>query len=272
MQERRDERRVVAVRNRVGKARAVVLIEVAKILIRTADSDVVREEPVGRRAPGFDSRVVIERRRADSQAADGVTRVGSGLDDLIDEAAQSRRVRVRLAAAGVDLELLLPKRAFGVSGEVVERAIDRHAVVFEADLVVIAAANVDALIDADLVGRNVSAGHRGDRGVSVVETAAAAERRGRRGQRGIDRINIGSGSRTHRTQRRSRANAGDFSDAFLQANRQRLALIGEDRDAGEHVGFVAAVLGRDRVRVGRERQEGEASRRIGRNVGDLRRT
>ena len=181
------------------------------------------------------------------------------------------RVRVGLAAAGVDLQLLLAESRFRVAGKVVERPVDRNAVILVADLIVVAAANVDGLIDADLIGRNVRSRHRRDRGVRVVQAAAAAQRRGRARQARADRIDVGTGPGPHRTERRTRRNASDLLEAFRQRDRDGLALIGKDRDARDRNAIVTAVLRGDRVRVRSEGKKCKAPGRVGRNVRDLRR-
>ena len=104
----------------------------------------------------------------------------SRLDHLIDEAAETGRIGIGFAAAGINLQLLLAERRLGVARIVIERSIDRHAVVLVSNLIVVAAANVDGLIDSDLIGRDVRARHRGNRRVRVVQAAAAVRASPRR--------------------------------------------------------------------------------------------
>ncbi len=212
---RRCVRWPIAVGNRVDERGAVELIEITEILVRSAEPNVIRKVPVGRRAAGFDSRVVIKRRRAKCQVARCVSRIGSGLDDLVNEAGQAGRVGIRLAASRINLKLLLSERRFGVAGIVVERTVDRYAVVFVADLIVVSAPNVDRLIHADLVGRNVRSGHCRDRRVRVVQPAAAPERGSRRREPGIDGVDVGTGARPNRIEGGTRDDVRDLREAFL---------------------------------------------------------
>ena len=91
-------------------ARAVELIDVAVILVETADADVVTEAPVGRRAAGFNVDAVIKRRRSDVDVADAVPGICSGLNHLVDEAGEALRLSVRRRCAGIDLQLGLTER------------------------------------------------------------------------------------------------------------------------------------------------------------------
>jgi len=60
------ERRAEFVLNRG----AVVLSDVAMVLIESADADVVRKQPVGRCAARFDVEAVVEGRRSEREVAD----------------------------------------------------------------------------------------------------------------------------------------------------------------------------------------------------------
>ena len=83
------------------------------------------------------------------------------------------------SAAGINLQFLLTERARRAAGIVVERTVDRNAVELVTDLIVVAAANIDDLIPALLVGRNEGARDGRDRRVGVVQVAAAADARRR---------------------------------------------------------------------------------------------
>ena len=51
---------------------------------------------------------MIENRRADAEGAGSVSRIGAGLDDLVDEARKTGAFRVGRRCAGVDLKFALP--------------------------------------------------------------------------------------------------------------------------------------------------------------------
>ena len=148
-------------------ADAAELVGVAERLIRSREPHVVREQAIGRRTAGFDRRLMVECRSADAQVRRRVAREGSRLDDLIDVARQARGVRSRGRAARIDLHFLVAQRRQRCDRREIRLPGGRQPVELIGDLVNVAAADVNALIPALLVGRDVDAGSARDRAVRL---------------------------------------------------------------------------------------------------------
>ncbi len=184
----------------------VLLIDVAEILIVSADAHVVREEPVRRCTARFNGCLVIEDRRTDAQHRIAEARKGSGLDHLIDVAGQTLTFGVCRRCAGVDLQFGHAERGQLSGRIVVEGPVYRNAVEFVADLIVVAAANVHGLKVARLIERHDRARNGRDCGIRAVQASAAAERADLVLRGGIDGINVGSRAGFDQTARGSRTN------------------------------------------------------------------
>ena len=77
-----------------------MLIVVALAVCITADAEVVREVAVRRCAARFEVQLVVETRRANPDIKVREPRIGTGLDDLVDEAGQTLRLCVRGGSTG----------------------------------------------------------------------------------------------------------------------------------------------------------------------------
>ncbi len=179
----------------VGVGGAAELIDVAVVLVVAAAGDVIGEQPVGRGPADLEIQVVIVGRAADVDLAGHEARIRSGADHLIDEAGEALALGISRRGAGVDLQFELAERRDRAGRIVVERAVDGDAVEFVADLVGVAAADVDGLQVARLVGRHVGARDARDRGVRAIQSAAAAQRGDSILLRGVDGVDVGRRTR-----------------------------------------------------------------------------
>ncbi len=207
-------------------AHAAEVIAVAEGLIRPRQADVVREHAVGRSSAGLDRRLVVEGRPADRQIGIGIARIGSGLDHLIDVAGQTRRVRSRRRAAGIDLHFLIAQRGERGDRREIRLTRRRQTVELVGDLIDVAAANVDALIPALLIRRNGNARRAGDSTVRLTERARTGERRGRLLPGGVDREDVAGNARMHERLRRARRRARDGAQRGLHGDGSSCRLIG----------------------------------------------
>ncbi len=250
-------------------ADAAELIAVAVRLIRPREPDVIRKEPVGRRAGDFDRRLMVEGRRADSEIGVGVSGIGAGLDDLIDVAGKSRRVRRGRRSAGIDLHFLISQRRQRRNRRQIRLARGRQSVELVGDLIDVAAADVDALVPALLIRGDVDARSAGDRAVGLGERARAVEGGRRLLTRRSNRVDVAGHAGTHQRLGRSRRRARDRLERALQREGRRRGLIGDDGDARFGLRLVAGLARADGIRVGLKRNErkragsvGEALRRL----------
>ncbi len=171
-----DRRQLHERRTEIRIACGVLLVDVPERLIVSADARIVRKQPVGRSAADFDGRLVIEHRGAHAQRSFAKAGIRAGFDHLIDVSGQALAFGVCRGRAGIDLQFRHAQRRQLSRGIVVERTVYRNAVEFVADLIVVAAANVDGLEIAGLIERHYCARNRCNGRIGAVQTAAAAQR------------------------------------------------------------------------------------------------
>src|SRR5579884_4379731 len=140
------------------RSASVVLVEEPEVLVETARCRVIREQAVRGRSAHLGREIMIERRRTDPAVKRTESGIRSGANDLIDESRNGSRGRASSCTSGIDLQLLLAQARERSAGVIIERAIHRNAVIFVADLIIIAAANIQRLPVTLLSLRHIGAG------------------------------------------------------------------------------------------------------------------
>ncbi len=96
---------------------------------------------------------MVESRGADAPMSITEARIRTGLDDLVDEAAERCRRRAGRRTAGVNLEFLLAEIRERVRVVVIESAVNRNAVELVTDLRIRRATDVEDLAEAVVADR-----------------------------------------------------------------------------------------------------------------------
>ncbi len=231
---------------------AVELIVVPVRLVVSRGADVVRKQPIRRRTTRFHRKFVIKRRSADCNLRRAVSGIRAGFDDLIDVAGKSGRIRGCRRPARVHLNFLLAQRRQRGDRRRVGFTDYRNAVELVRNLIVVSAADVDALIPRLLPRRHRHARRRSNRAIRLIERAGSAKCGCCALLRGVVRKHVARRAGAHEA---GAGDAVDFGDGFQRGNEQHrnvCGLIGENRDARLRSRRVSRFLHADCVRVGRE--------------------